>query len=553
MTEPSSRVSVDAVLECLQQLCADHFKRFNSPDLVPPELIPIALDERQRFTGLLTETLRVADGLLVDATLCGNGVPLRRGDVDKLAALNAAVESTLESYNLIDPTAELTLNIENDIVVIGGSSPYEVSNMAQRALRELLTALYHPDLRGASLVGLVWADDGLDDQHRTAAWHLLMQLSTLLGLAPKSTLLLFAGDADLNLELHCSGNPSLRAHISASGYERRRKYTANSESVRELSRRSSAEAPLVVLFLGAGASVAEGLPTGNELRNRALAGRVELPVVDGSNFREAAGMFFRQLQSGGSLRGNEESAGEESFVASLTLERVLFDEQAEEHQLNCATIRSFAEDHESMAKALADARDSGKFDSDPLVKLLGLGRRLVLVTVNFDRILEIKAKDTVRPYVDEVELSRLVDDLRTYRSGGGPVPLVKLHGDIDRPQSIVVNIEETAGGLTAARLQALEGILSVMREQAVRPWWYVGYSMRDLDLQAHWRSASFADVMVEHWVSPFVDSNVSRFIREFRQPRWDRESFGYSLYDRVVTLTATDFFRIFWDQIANRW
>ena len=115
----------------------------------------------------------------------------------------------------------------------------------------------------------------------------------------------------------------------------------------------------------------------------------------------------------------------------------------------------------------------GKFVGDPLVELLEMRKRLVLVTVNFDSILEIKAGDAVRPFIEESELAQVPDYLRTYRNDGGPVPLIKLHGDINKPQSIVVNIEETAGGLSAARLEALEGIMHVVKEQSVRPWWFV--------------------------------------------------------------------------------
>ncbi len=380
-----------------------------------------------------------------------------------------------------------------------------------------------------------------------------MKLPTLLGRPVNSTLILFIGDPDLDFSLHCAGNPSLRARIDASGYEQRRTYASNSESIRELSRLSKDDASLVVLFLGAGASVVEGLPTGNGLRNKALAKQVQLPVVDESNFVEAASEFYGQLKTGDRLRAGEEAAGKAAFVANLTLERVLLEEQSQEHRLDCATLRGFADEHEAMGKALGEARDAGKFENDSLTKLLNLRRRLVVVTVNFDQVLEIKAKGVVESYVSESELARLPEDLRNYRKDGGPIPLIKLHGDIGQRESLVANIEETAGGLTAARLRALEELLNIVGEQPVHPWWFVGYSMRDLDLLAHWQSANFADVMVEHWVAPFVDRSVAKFIREFRQPRWDRQSYGYTLNNRVVTLTATDFYNLLWEQVSGRW
>ena len=553
MADALSRVPVEAVLQCLQQHLTEHALRVNLPEETPPALVAIALDERQRFNGILRETLRISDGLLVDATTCGLGVGIEPGDQGRLSPLNRAVEDILERYNKVDSGASLTLQLSDERAEVLGSTPYEAANAAQQAIRELLSALYHPHLRGGDLAGLVWADDALDEQHRKIAWPLLMRLPELLGRSTRSTMFLFAGDTRLHFDLHCSGNPSLAARISSYGYEQRRTYASNAESVRDVSMQSSEDAPLVVLFLGAGASVFEGLPTGNQLRDKALARQLELTRVDSGNFQDAARSFFRKLRGSSRLRAGEYDAGEDVFVSNLTLERILLEEQSQENQANCHTVRSFARDHALVAAALREARGSGKFSGDPLVNLLEMRRRLVLVTVNFDRTLEIKAGESIKPYVDENEFSDLPNYLRSYRDNGGPVPLIKLHGDIDNPKSIVANIEETAGGLSAARLGALEGLVDVMKEQAVRPWWFVGYSMRDLDLDAQWQSTGFADTMVEHWVAPFADQSVAKFIRNYRQPRWDRKSFGYRLDNRLVSLTARDFFELLWKQTKGRW
>jgi hypothetical protein len=364
---------------------------------------------------------------------------------------------------------------------------------------------------------------------------------------------LFAGDVKLDFNIHCTGDASITGHISASGYEKRRSFEANSWSIREITMPTKQDAPLVVLFLGAGASTVEGLPTGNDLRNRALARFVEF-TVDPSNYVEAARLFYKQLESAGDrLRPSEISAGEDSFVQSLTLERVLLEEQALEHKPDCRTIREFAAEHRDMALALAEARAAGKFADDPLTKLLALRRRLVLITVNFDRVIEIKAGDDVRPYSNESELDKLPQELAEYAANGGPVPLIKLHGDIETPASMVVSIQDTESGLSTARLGAMNAVLSKFRQQANRPWWYVGYSMRDLDLKAIWQSPDFMDGLAEHWVSPFRDPAVCSFIATSRQARWDTEGLGYSASNRIVTLTAADFFQMLWGKVAQIW
>ena len=239
MAEAVSRVPVNSVLECLKQLLVEHASRVNSSEETPAGLVAIALDEIQRFNGLLRETLRVAGGLLVDATTCGEGVRIESGDESRLNELNEAVEATLEKYNKVDAGASLLLELEGGRAEITGSSPYEAANASQRSIRELLTALYHPHLRGGPLAGLVWADAALDEQHRRIAWPLLMRLPSLLGRTADSTFLLFVGDTHLYFDLHCVGDPSLTGRITASGYDRRRTFASSSESIKELSMQSA--------------------------------------------------------------------------------------------------------------------------------------------------------------------------------------------------------------------------------------------------------------------------------------------------------------------------
>src|SRR5262249_31854778 len=207
----------------------------------------------------------------------------------------------------------------------------------------------HNDLREATLAALMWADDSFDDRHRSMLWPLLMQLPVLLDRAAGSTLVLFAGDVNIDVGLHCAGDPSLVGKISADGYEKRKACSASSDAIKQTTRLTAEEAPLVALFLGAGASVVEGLPTGNELRNRALARQLELPRVDFGNFEKSARVFYERLLNNERLRPGELGAGEDAFAASLTLERVLLEEQFQEHRADSATIRNFATEHSVIA------------------------------------------------------------------------------------------------------------------------------------------------------------------------------------------------------------
>jgi hypothetical protein len=513
----------------------------------------VFLDERERFTDLISAVLSTADGLVVDATRWGDGVPVTVDPRAELPELVAAVEAFLVETNGLDPAAALRLEAVGGVVSIKGAVEYDAANTAQKAIRELLAALFDEGLRSVPLAGLIWADDSIDERLSARLWSLLMGLPALLKLEPGSTLVLIAGDAAVNPTVHCAGPSSVRYRISDVGLGRRQPWAASRYTVLELVPLTRAETPLLPLFLGAGASVIEGLPTGNALRDRALARLVGLPKVDRHNYVAAASELYARLDVGGHLRAGEKENGVALFAERLTLERVLYVEQAQESQRDCSTLRAFRAEHAAIVEALALAGGAGAFVSDPLVQLLSLQRRLVIVTVNFDQVLETKAPGMTERFVSEEELGRVGAYLTEYAENGGPVPLIKLHGDIGVPDSLVVNIAETGAGLSAVRLSALQAVIDAVGKQLIRPWWYVGYSMRDLDFEAVWSNPAFADQMAEHWVTPFVDPAIERFLIRWRVERWQGRGLPHTIANRVVTVTANDFFRILYDEVANRW
>jgi hypothetical protein len=380
-----------------------------------------------------------------------------------------------------------------------------------------------------------------------------MELPTLLQLETGSTLALIAGDAAVNPGVHCAGQPSVRYRINDEGLAQRQSWAASRYAVLEMLPWSRTEAPLLILFLGAGTSVVEGLPTGNALRDRALARLVGLPKVDRHNYQAAAAELFEQLDVGSHLRAGEKENGIASFAERLTLERVLLVEQARESQRDCTTLRAFRAEHTAVIEALSLAASAGEFDNDPMVQLLALQQRIVVLTVNFDQILETKAPGMVYPFVSEEQLGTVSEYLDNYAKHGGQVPVIKLHGDINAPDSLVVNIADTGAGLSATRLSALQAVIDAVARQSVRPWWYVGYSMRDLDFEALWCNPSFADQVLEHWVAPFIDPAVERFLTRWRVERWQQHGLPHTVANRVVTLTGADFFEILYREIASRW
>jgi hypothetical protein len=274
---------------------------------------------------------------------------------------------------------------------------------------------------------------------------------------------------------------------------------------------------------------------GNALREKALIhwlGR----SAEALTYEERARRFYAELADGNRLRDVEREAGIDEFVRTLTLERVLREEQHGENTRDSTTIRKFREEHES---ALARIRDDASHQS-VFRDLVNTGRPLIIVTVNFDHVLETElGNDRIRPFVTETDYAEFSDHLHSYLEGDAAIPYVKLHGDIASPETIVANIDETEGGLSKARLNALRALRD--RQGPVRPWIYIGYSMRDLDVTEVLAAPDVGSGLIEWWVGPFIDPSVRLFIDNHRLAKWRAEQRSYTVEERYVTLTSNEY------------
>jgi hypothetical protein len=546
MMASGDSVPTNSVLECLTRLLLEKPKNVS-------EVLPVLLAERARWTPIISDAFQQDGALVVDSTVCGGGVPC--GEITTDAPdLVPAVEALLAQYNADEPAAALQLRFEAGTAQVVGATDYDTANRGQRAVREIATAVCHEDLRSADRTVLIVAEDALDARHVAQTWALLMRLPELLSLRAGTRLTVFAGDSSAGPGTgHYAGDQSVRYVVDRRGLQVRRPWAQNRAAVSELGVHDQDDMPLLVLFLGAGASTSAGLPLGNTVRDRALEHLMQEPVSH-DTADEVAGRFFDQLSELEELLPGEEDAGRGAFVSSLTLERVLAVEQAREGVTDCHTLRRFRAEHATVRSALATRAAAGGFADDPLLRLLGVQKRIVLVTVNFDQVVEAKGGALVRAFVTDTDFAELPQYLEAYAAGGGPIPLIKMHGDIDVPASIVANLEQTQAGLSLARSQALSHLVDRVSLQQVRRWWYVGYSMRDRDLDSVWTGGAFADRMTERWVAPTVDPHVRAFIGKQRLLRWsDAARKGYSADERTITTTAHDFFGLLFDEVASRW
>lgn len=526
------------ILIWLADVLAEHDMSMKRRD---PLLLASSLAERERWMPLVQEVFKAADGVLIDAVECGDGTEC--GDIENEAArLVAHIRELLDGYNGADPGASLSLRVEDGRAWIEGSTPLDSVNAAQRAFREVVTAFCDVRLRTSELVALAYAEDALDDKRVAVVWESLMGITDFLEREQTpTTLCVIAGDSKVRPDIHCSGERSLRYRIDNSKLQIRHAYANSAAPVRDLGRQSAEALPLIVLFLGAGASVADGLPTGDALRDKALSSLMRTHV-DRTTFEEVASKWYELLESRGKLEEHERGAGVKEFVRTLTLERVLEYEQDVEGTSNCTTLREFATGHDARFAELSKQREDGELVHDPMARLCATRGRIVMVTVNFDRFIEARGGPNVRAYFTPEQLDRFPKDLAEYAANGGPIPLLKLHGSIEEPDTLVATIGETNAGLSASRQRAIQALVAAVNSQDVKHWWYLGYSMRDRDLENIWKGAEFA-AFNEHWVTPFLDPNVDEFIKKHRMYQWSGRGYSrrYDAQERLVSLTSNDF------------
>jgi hypothetical protein len=414
-------------------------------------------------------------------------------------------------------------------------------NAAQRAVREVAAAMCDFRLRDSDLSALVYAEESMDEDSVALVWSTLTDMLTHLDGRGPSTLCIVAGDSTASPDVNCTGPSSLRYRVDDQ-LSVRHAYANSLYPISDVGRHTVQDLPLLVLFLGAGASVADGLPTGDRLRDRALESLTRRQV-DKTTFAEVARAWYAELESRGDLLDFERGPGaQDTFVDGLTLERVLEHEQQIEGRPFTTTLHTFAAEHAERYDELVAQRIAGGLRDDPISRLCAHRARIVLATVNFDQFIEARAGDDVEVFATPEELDAFPKALADYKDHGGRVPLLKLHGSIENPDTLVATIRETNSGLNLQRQAAIQSLVTSTVSEASTSWWYVGYSMRDRDLENIWKGADFQQ-MNERWVDPYLNPHVASFIQTHRRPNWTRQAFSsqWTARDRLVSLTAHDF------------
>jgi hypothetical protein len=160
------------------------------------------------------------------------------------------------------------------------------------------------------------------------------------------------------------------------------------------------------------------------------------------------------------------------------------------------------------------------------------------MTVNFDQLIEEDLGVDCAVYYRPEHYRDRRDELLAYIKGDAskPLPILKLHGSIVEPDSLIATIDSTSAGLNEHVLEALNGVL----ENAGKPltWIWIGCSMRDRDMNL-WLGGIGANALDEWWVDPMPGKALDDFFMAQREPRWSPR--GITLSDRLIIDSADGF------------
>lgn len=373
-----------------------------------------------------------------------------------------------------------------------------------------------------------------DPRRRDLLWSLLTLDPGVLGLGNKRTTLVPILGTYLDPESDYLRTPDVRYVVR---WDRviRRSARSQEQSVKDIAELGGRP---VVLFLGAGASASSMIPLGNHYRDLALEGL----VGHHDTSQEAAEAFYDLLHERQHLLPNEGSR--HAFAKGLTLERVLletFKALGVRPRADAPVIQEIIKDCDA---ALSYVRPGRRAIREMAAKLPG---QLIIVTVNFDQLIEEDLGVENEVYFRPEHFREGLDDLVAYVGGDDskPLPILKLHGSIEDPESLIATIDTTSAGLDDDVRRALNAVLAY--SDGPLRWVWVGCSMRDRDVNL-WLGGLGATELDEWWVDPLPGQSLDDFFVEQRIPRWNQK--GLRPEDRLIVDSADGFLRALADRIA---
>jgi len=410
-----------------------------------------------------------------------------------------------------------------------------IASDGERELLGLARALLDPRWTGKSLGVLSYSERNMGQPLIRACWRTIASsIGGAIRLGDLRSLIVVVRTPRLVYDIHCSATSGARFVLQLDRLVPRSTQARAQDAARSVAR---SEASHVVLFLGAGFSHSSNLPLGNGMRDQALRRRYGDDA--GSDIGALAIRLYRDALQDNLLTQREIDMGEDAFATDLTLEQVV---RIESTQLGGIpqTLTDFRLLHDQAAAGAAVLR---------LVQALQGPRRCVVVTVNFDELLDDAAGVSVKRFANDDEIRDFPTHLARYLNDEEEaVPLLKLHGTISDPLSCIVNAEQTERGLPEHKKVALESIVGAEGSPRV-PLIYIGASLRDVDVVPVLRSSIFATRSEEMWVAPLRGPSIDAFAHS-RYDEW-RRSGRDDLEARFISTGADEFCALLASEIAS--
>jgi hypothetical protein len=368
--------------------------------------------------------------------------------------------------------------------------------------------------------------DGMDSAVARAMWDLL---GLAISDAPPPRLRVWApiAEGDVDVRRHCTPANPVRYAVQRDRLIARGAATDLNAAITSLL--VMRDQPLV-LFLGAGASASAGISLGDAVRTEAL----EQVTGHSGSLDTLVDAFINWVATRDRWRNGEAALTRSQIAEQLTLERVLreeFHELAGLPKRMSRTVTTLIAECEAGLLRVPPGRQA-------LRELVTELPRLVVATVNFDRLIEdglgSPSEVLATPAAMAANQPLLLDRLA---GTAGAVPILKIHGTIEDPDTLVADIERTELGLPDQVAATLDAMLSAA--EGPLTWVWVGCSMRDVDLRAWLRRKDGATEIREWWVDPLPSQSLFAYARHVRASQW--ATLDQRLRDRLVTETSDTF------------
>ena len=521
--------SIRSIFKLAEELALAHEQ--SAPGNVT--VIPVIVDDLPRVLPVLQALCEIAEGRMFYAAehALQTSVPATPDVVRRKAietALSPADDPAARRVVLHTPDPE---RIDARYEPPAGADP----STGERAVLAVARAVAHREFDDRELALIAYSESGIDYPFRRGLWSLAVD--HLAGL-PNSSLrtLIFVAEAAIDIDLHCQKGRGFRYALQDSRLLRRN----HSDDLRVAAHLIATYPQPVVFFLGAGFGASSLLPLGNALRDTAIRRLLAIPD-DEPTTSQGLGLRFHRWVSGheGWLSESEMAMREDDYANQLTLEQVIRIEQRV--SVGLPTLQAFRVHHDEVI----DAPGGAALDlSHVLARMVG---RAIVVEVNFDQLVERHCPVPTRVFFSNAHFQDAAQYVREYVAGAATaIPVLKLHGSIEEPDTCVVSDEQMQQGIGRDKLQALQALWREMPEPPFL-WVYIGASMRDRDLRHVFRAEAFVRGVEERWVSPYLDVSVADVARD-HAALWAKPERTW-IGERLITETADAFFRAMRDEL----